>query len=98
MNIDPEDDNELPEEEEIPASEQETAPETETPPAESEQDSSVKLSEEFQKKVANLITGASKPELEFIRSSVMEREKELMRAETKGEKSGTFDMGGMPED
>ena len=73
------------------------APEGDAPDTQ-QADSNVKLSEEFQKQVTPLIEGATKPELEFLRSLIQEREKELMHAETKGEKSGDFDLVGMPQD
>lgn len=84
--------------EEIPSAESQEEEVSAREPSEQEDGADVKLSEEFQKKVTPIIEEANRHELEFMRSLIMEREKELMHAETKGEKSGTFDMGGMPED
>lgn len=64
---------------------------------ESGDDVGVALSEQFQKEVTPMIQSATKPELEFMRSLIMEREKQLMHSESKATKSSTFDTSGMPE-
>ena len=56
-----------------------------------------RVPEAFQQKVDALVQTASKPMLEYLRSVVMEREHEIMKSETKPEKSYTFDTEGMPE-
>jgi len=58
---------------------------------------SVDITEEFQREVQEIITPATKVELDYLRSKIMDREKELMKSETKAEKSGDFDMEGVPE-
>jgi len=65
--------------------------------SESEGQSGARVPEAFQQKVDSLVQGATKPMLEYLRSVVMEREHELMKSETKAEKSYTFDTEGMPE-
>jgi len=61
-------------------------------------DSGVALSEEFQRETTDIIQQATQPELEFMRSLIMEREKELHKALSPGSKSGTFDTVGLPPD
>ena len=72
-----------------------TAPEQESD--EKEMKSDVPVPEAFQRTVQSICANASRPQLEYLRSCVMEREKELMKSETKPEKSATFDTEGMPE-
>lgn len=57
----------------------------------------VKIPEQFQTKVEELLEGTNRAQLEYIRSAVMEREKEVYKSESKAEKSDTFDTEGMPE-
>jgi len=58
----------------------------------------IKISEQFQKEVTPYIQEATRPELEFMRSLIMEREAELRKAETKSEKASDFTTEGMPSD
>jgi|ERR1035441_6013149 hypothetical protein len=61
-----------------------------------EQDtSSVAVPEQFQRVAASVIQSATTPQLEFLRSLIMDREKTLRKAESKAGKAGTFDTEGM---
>jgi len=62
-----------------------------------ENESAVKVPESFQKASDALVYSATKPQLEYLRSCIMDREKTLMHSESKPEKAGDFDMEGMPE-
>lgn len=72
---------------------------SESPAVEATEDGggSVDITEQFQKEVAGIIGQATKVELDYLRSKIMDREKSLMKAESKSEKSQTFDVEGMPE-
>lgn len=62
----------------------------------------VKLSEEFQSEVHSLLSSATKPECEYIRSCIGDREMELHKAEKKSDKTAKasgeamFSEDGMP--
>lgn len=62
----------------------------------SESTSAAKVPEEFQEKVESILQNATRPMLDYLRNQTMEREKELMKSETKNEKSSTFDTEDMP--
>ena len=62
-----------------------------------EEGQDVKVPEQFQKEVETLIEGATSHQLEFMRSLIMDREKQLRKSESKSEKASVFDMEGMPE-
>ena len=91
----------LNEQDETPTDESSESPEKQT----QEQDAgteealkpSVKVPEKFQVEVSAIVGSATMAELDFLRSSIMQRESTLRKAETKPEKSGTFDVEGMPE-
>jgi len=72
---------------------------TETPEVEAaEEPGNVKIGEDFQKQVTSLIMGATKSELEFIRSEIMEREKSLDKSQREsGMAADMFSTEGLPE-
>lgn len=93
--------DEMDEEEQTSSSKEEEASETpreESAESADEGDGSVKLSEEFQREITPYIDQATKPELEFIRNLCMEREKMLLKSESKEQKKGVFDMKEYPGD
>lgn len=63
----------------------------------SEQGTSADVSEEFQKQCNTTLMSATKPELEYLLTKVQAKISKMNKAETKPEKSGTFDTEGMPE-
>jgi len=71
----------------------------ETPEVEMEEEpGNVKIGEDFQKQVTSMIMGATKPELEFIRSEIMEREKALNKSQSEaGMATDMFSTEGLPE-
>lgn len=72
---------------------------TETPEVEAEEEpGNVKISEVFQKEVSSMIMGATKPEIEFIRSELAEREKSLNKSQSEaGMAAEAFSTEGLPE-
>lgn len=72
---------------------------TETPEEETaEEPGNVKISEAFQKEVSSMIMGATKPEIEFIRSELAEREKSLNKSQSEaGMAADMFSTEGLPE-
>ena len=72
---------------------------SETPEVEAEEEpGNVKIGEDFQKQVSSMIMGATQPELEFIRSEIMEREKALNKSQSEaGMAADMFSTEGLPE-
>lgn len=72
---------------------------SETPEVEAEEEpGNVKISEDFQKEVSSMIMGATKPEIEFIRSELAEREKSLNKSQSEaGMAADMFSTEGLPE-
>tara|TARA_R110000868_G_scaffold468_1_gene3568 strand:+ start:941 stop:1270 length:330 start_codon:yes stop_codon:yes gene_type:complete len=63
-----------------------------------EEPGNVKISEVFQKEVSSMIMGATKPEIEFIRSELAEREKSLNKSQSEaGMAAEAFSTEGLPE-
>ena len=63
---------------------------------EEETEPSVKVPEQFQKSADALVYSASQHQLDYLQNCIRDRQMELAKAKTKSERSGTFDMEGLP--
>jgi hypothetical protein len=89
---------ETPEEEAAESDEMQSAEEEAGTEMHSEEDgeSDVKVPEQFQKAADSMVYRATKHQLDYLQNCINDRQRELMKAQTKSERSGTFDMEGLP--